>query len=299
MSRYAFYTCDVFTTSRFGGNQLAVLPDARGLTTEQMQRIAREFNFAESTFVLPSESCTRRVRIFTPTGEMPFAGHPNIGTAYTLAATDQLGPIGDGDMTITFEEIAGTVPLRIGNRDGRIWCELTAPQPLSFGRTCSVEALARAISLEPSDIVVTRHQPQEASVGAQFLFAELRSADALARARPNLDGIAAIEADGLKGYVHLYTMSGDEFDIRARMFAPSAGILEDPATGSANVALAAMLAHYDSTADGDFSWRIGQGIEMGRPSVLDARAEKRGGVVGQSYIGGSSVLMMEGTIEVG
>lgn len=298
MTRHPFITCDVFTNTRFGGNQLAVLPDARGLSTAQMQQIAREFNFAESTFVLPSESCTRRVRIFTPTNEMPFAGHPNVGTAFVLASTGELGPIGQEPVTVTFEEIAGTVPIRIGLRDGRIWCELTAPQALSFGRPCSVEMLARAVSLEPGDIVVDRHAPQEASVGATFLFAELRTVEALARARPNLDGIAAIEAEGLKGYVHLYVPSSDDFDIRARMFAPEAGILEDPATGSANVALAAMLAHYDTAPHGEFSWRIAQGVEMGRPSVLDARATKHGGVVVQSHIGGSSVLVMEGTIAV-
>ena len=299
MTRYAFVTCDVFTESRFGGNQLAVLPDARGLGTDQMQQIAREFNFAESTFVLPSTTCTRQVRIFTPTHEMPFAGHPNVGTAFVLASTGELGAIGVEPITVTFEEIAGTVPIRIGKRDGRIWCELTAPQSLSIGSTCDVEMLARAVSLEPSDIVTDRHEPQEASVGATFMFAELRSADALRRARPNLDGIAAIEAAGLKGYVHLFTMSADEFDIRARMFAPEAGILEDPATGSANVALAAMLAHYDPATDEEFSWRIAQGFEMGRPSVLDARAAKEGGMVVQAFIGGSCVLMMEGTIDVG
>jgi trans-2,3-dihydro-3-hydroxyanthranilate isomerase len=298
MPRYRFLTCDVFTEARFGGNQLAVLPDARGLTTAQMQQITREFNFAESTFVLPSERHTRQVRIFTPASEMPFAGHPNVGTAFVLASIGELGPLGP-ETTIVFDEIAGPVPIRITSADSRVWCELTAPQALTLGAACSAEAVARAVSLDPTDIVTTTHPPQAASVGAQFLCAELRSVDALARSRPNLDGIAALAGLGVPEFVHLYVRSNDDYDLRARMYAPSAGILEDPATGSANVALAAMLAQLDPRRDAEFAWRIGQGIEMGRPSVLEARAVKEAGVVTRAFIGGSCVMMMEGTIDVG
>lgn len=297
MARYRFLTCDVFTEARFGGNQLAVLPDARGLTTAQMQQIAREFNFAESTFVLPSERHTRQVRIFTPANEMPFAGHPNVGTAFVLATIGELGPLGP-ETTIVFDEIAGPVPIRITRGGSGIWCELTAPQPISVGSECSVALLASAASLAVDDIVTTTHAPQVASVGAPFLFAELRDREALAAARPNLDGLEAVSRAGHPGYVHLYVRSGDDFDLRARMFAPEAGVLEDPATGSANVALAAMLAHLDPRRDGEFTWRIAQGVEMGRPSVLDARAVKRDGRVVSAHIGGSCVLVMEGTIEV-
>lgn len=298
MPRYRFLTCDVFTELRFGGNQLAVLPDARGLTTEQMQQIAREFNFAESTFVFPSTRHTRQVRIFTPANEMPFAGHPNVGTAFVLASIGELGSLGD-EGTIVFDEIAGPVPIRITSTGSQIWCELTAPRPLALGATCPVEVVARAVSLDPSEIVTTAHPPRAASVGAEFLFTELRNVDALARSRPNLEGIAALAEAGVPNFVHLYVRSGDEFDIRARMYAPSAGILEDPATGSANVALAAMLAALDPAPDGEFAWRIGQGIEMDRPSVLEARAVKVDGTVSDAFIGGSCVMMMEGTIDVG
>jgi trans-2,3-dihydro-3-hydroxyanthranilate isomerase len=133
--RYRFLTCDVFTQTRFGGNQLAVLPEASGLSERQMQRIAREFNFAETTFVLPPEQGhTRRVRIFTPMAEVPFAGHPNVGSAFVLATLGELGPL-DRPLTITFEEKAGPVPIAVERRDGLIRCELTAPERVSQGRS--------------------------------------------------------------------------------------------------------------------------------------------------------------------
>ena len=298
MPQFKYYICDVFTEKRFGGNQLAVLPAATGLTDRQMQQIAREFNFPESTFVLPSASHTRRVRIFTPTQEMPFAGHPNIGTAFVLAAIGELGPIGEALMTVEFEEIAGPVPIDIRRKDGFIWSELTAPQRVSLGKTTTAEALARAVSLQVDDIVTRTHPPQVASVGFPFLFAELKDRMALERARANFDGIDALVAAGMPPDIHLYTMSGDEFDIRARMFAPIDGIPEDPATGSANVSLAAMLSHYKPEPNGRWAWRIAQGVEMGRPSVLYARAEKKDGVVVESRIGGTSVMVSEGMIEV-
>jgi len=139
---YRFYTCDVFTDTRFGGNPLAVLPDAVGLSEAQMQQIAREFNYSESTFVFPAESGhTRRVRIFTPTEELPFAGHPNIGTAFVLAVTGEI----EDQTTITFEEAAGVVEVTLRRQDERIVCELSAPEMLSFGKSVSAETFAAAV----------------------------------------------------------------------------------------------------------------------------------------------------------
>lgn len=297
--RHRFVTCDVFTPVRFGGNPLAVLPDARGLSDRQMQQIAREFNYAESTFVLPAEEGqTRRVRIFTPTTEVPFAGHPNIGTAFVLAATGELGAL-DGPLTVTFEEKAGLVPVTIARRDGGIWCELRAPQPLSIGKRVSAEALAAAVALAPEEIETTTHQPLVASVGLPFVVAELRDRGALERARSHLPGVEALVTHGVTPDIHLYVRSDDDFQIRARMFAPLDGVPEDPATGSANCALAALLTRCDPAASGDFRWRIAQGVEMGRPSVLEARTEKRNGEVQGIYIGGASVLVTEGEIEAG
>ncbi len=296
--RYRYFICDVFTDIRFGGNQLAVLPEAGGLSDRQMQQIAREFNFAESTFVFPPEAGhTRKVRIFTPATEVPFAGHPNVGTAFALATAGELGPI-DGSITVIFEEKAGLVPVSIHQREGRIWCELSAPQRLSLGKTISAEMVAAAVSLNPDVVVTKTHQPQVASVGLPFLLAELADRAALERARTNMNGIDAIAAEGVTPDIHLYARSADEFDIRARMFAPLDGVSEDPATGSANCALAGLLSHHDKAADGSFQWRIAQGVEMGRPSILEARAEKKDGAVVATWIGGASVLVGEGFIEV-
>ena len=296
--RYRYFICDVFTDTRFGGNQLAVLPEASGLSDRQMQQIAREFNFSESTFVFPPEAGhTRKVRIFTPANEMPFAGHPNVGTAFVLATAGEFGPI-EESITVTFEEKAGLVPISIQRRDGRIWCELSAPQRLSLGKTFSAEMIAAAVSLDPDDVVTRTHPPQVASVGLPFLLAEVRDRAALERARTNMNGIDAIAAEGVMPDIHLYTHSADEFDIRARMFAPLDGVPEDPATGSANCALAALLSQHEEAADGSFRWRIAQGVEMGRPSILEARAEKRDGAVVGVWIGGASVLVSEGLIEI-
>lgn len=298
--RYRYYTCDVFTDTRFGGNQLAVLPEAEGLTGPQMQQIAREFNYSESTFVLPPEKGhDRRVRIFTPPSEVPFAGHPNIGTAFVLATTGAFGPL-DEPRTIVFEEDAGLVPVAIARgADGRVRCELTAPQRLSLGGAVPAASVAAAAGLEPGDIVTSAHEPLVASVGLPFIVAELTDRAALERARLDVAGAERLLADGAEvPDLLVYVRSGDDFDIRARMFSPLDGIPEDPATGSANCALAALLAHLDEAPDGDYRWRIAQGVEMGRPSVLEARAEKRGGEVAGAWIGGESVLVAEGSIEV-
>jgi trans-2,3-dihydro-3-hydroxyanthranilate isomerase len=296
---YRYFICDVFTSTRFGGNQLAVLPDAVGLSDKQMQQIAREFNFSETTFVLPPEQAhARRVRIFTPTAELPFAGHPNVGTAFVLATMGSFGPM-DRSITVTFEEKAGLVPITINQRNGTLWCELAAPQRLSLGKTVSPESLAQAVSLTTNDVVTTTHPPQVASVGLPFLMAELKDRAALGRARVNPAGFDAIAAQGVTPDIHLYTKSAGEFDIRARMFAPFDGVPEDPATGSANCALAGLLRHHGAAADGTVSWRIAQGVEMGRPSALEAQADKRNGIVVETRVGGASVLISEGVIEVG
>lgn len=295
---YRFLICDVFTDVRFGGNQLAVLPKAEGLSTAQMQAIAREFNFSESTFVLPSDDGnTRKVRIFTPSIEVPFAGHPNVGTAFALANDGAFGQF-DQSLDVTFQEEAGTVPVAI-QRDGedRIWCELTAPQGLSLGKTVDASRAAAALSLDVGDIETANHLPQVASVGLPFLFVELVSLTALQRARADLDVLESLRDDGIVPDVHLYTRSNDKFDLRARMFAPLDGVPEDPATGSANCALAALLTHLDTSDSTGGGWRIAQGVEMGRPSILMARTRRDTDRI-TTWIGGHSVLVAEGWLEV-
>jgi trans-2,3-dihydro-3-hydroxyanthranilate isomerase len=303
--KYQYYICDVFTETRFGGNQLAVLPKAEGLTPDQMQQIAREFNFSESTFVFPaSAGHTRRVRIFTPASEIPFAGHPNVGTAFVLASVGELGEI-KSPHTVVFEEDAGLVSVTIHAAEGRIAsCELAAPQPLSFGKTVEPDVVASAVSVKRDDIVTDTHAPQICSVGLPFVFTELRDRAALERARINMSGFETLRDLGVNPQLYFYVRANESeqdrhgFDIRARMFAPLSGVSEDPATGSANCALGGLLAHHEQVTSGMLSWRIAQGVEMGRPSTLVARAEKKEGEVTGTWIGGAAVLVSEGTIEV-
>ena len=297
--KYNYYTCDVFTDQRFGGNQLAVLPDASGLNDKQMQQIAREFNFSESTFVLPAdEGSTRKVQIFTPTREVPFAGHPNIGTAFVLATAGEFGEIGEST-EVVFEEKAGLVRISIRKSDqGAISCELKAPQVFSLGKELPAEMVAEALCLSASEIVTDIRSPIVASVGLPFLMVELRDRSVLQKAGINPIGFERIADQGVMPDIHLYVRSDDEFDIRARMFAPLDGVPEDPATGSANCALAGLLAHYHESTSGHFEWRIAQGVEMGRPSLLQARAEKTADKVLSTWIGGSCVLVSEGHIYV-
>lgn len=300
--RYRFVTCDVFTRTRFGGNPLAVLPDARGLTPEQMQAVAREFNYSESTFVLPAESGgDRRVRIFTPSREVPFAGHPNVGTAFVLASLGELGPP-DEPRTVVFEEDAGPVPVQVAPAGaGRLRCELRVPQPLSLGPPLPVAEVAAAVGLAAEEIAVDLHPPRVASVGLPFVVVAVRDLAALGRARPDLPALERlVRAGAATPDLHLYVPTpGDPgSDVRARMFAPFDGVPEDPATGSANGALAGLLAALDPRSDGQLRWRVAQGVEMGRPSSLQTRARKVAGAVCDVWVGGESVLVAEGTLEV-
>src|SRR6266513_2587366 len=202
--KYRYYTCDVFTETRFGGNQLAVLPHAEGLSQEQMQQITREFNFSESAFVFPARAGhSRRVRIFTPASEIPFAGHPNVGTAFVLAAAGEFGEI-NSSLTVTFEEEAGLVSVAIRAEQGNIVsCELAAPQSLSLGKTVPAELVAAAVSLKRKEIVTDTHHPQICSVGLPFVFTELRDRAALERARINISGFDALRDLGVNPQLHL------------------------------------------------------------------------------------------------
>jgi trans-2,3-dihydro-3-hydroxyanthranilate isomerase len=295
-----FATVDVFTDRQFGGNPLAVVPDARGVTSAQMQAIAAEFNLSETTFVLPPQDAanTAQVRIFTPRAELPFAGHPNIGTAFVLAgtATSAARPI-TGD-TMIFEEKAGLVGIQLlRNRSAVTGARLAAPQALSIGENIAREIVASACSIAPADIDTTAHQPCIASCGIPLIFAAVTSRVALAAARPQTAVFAQHMPTTLATGIHLYVEAATPVaDIEARMFAPLYGVTEDPATGAANVALIALLATLRAEPDLRLERRISQGVEMGRPSLLIASAEKRAGAVVAAHIGGSCVPVMSGVI---
>jgi trans-2,3-dihydro-3-hydroxyanthranilate isomerase len=291
MQTYPFVTLDVFTDRRFGGNPLAVFPDARGLSDGQMQALAREFNLSETTFVLPpaDPAHTARVRIFTPGGELPFAGHPNVGTGVVLAGMGR-----DRDGVLLFEETAGLVEVRV-ERDAAgvaIGAVIAAPQPLSRGTTLSAAAVAACAGLRASDVLTAAHEPVVASVGTKFVLAEI-GAEALARAAPDLAGFRATLAavPELEGKLGLHLYARDGLRLRTRMFGPLMGVPEDPATGSANATLAALLLSLGDAADA--SYEITQGVEMGRPSLLHATA-RRGTDGIRATIGGRCVPVLRG-----
>jgi trans-2,3-dihydro-3-hydroxyanthranilate isomerase len=307
---YKFHTADVFTDVPFGGNQLAVLPNAAGLGDDQMLAIAGEFNFSETVFVLPAETPTgtRRLRIFTPGGELPFAGHPTVGTAYVLAQTGEIDL--DGDETrIVFEEGVGPVPVLIRALDGKpVFAQLTAARPPERGPApTDVAVLAEVLSLEPSDILYDRvFTPETVSAGVPFLFVPLRSLEALGRARVRQDVWERTLQDSWASELYVFVEEAESAKrggvragngvIRARMFAPTLGITEDPATGSAAAAFGGYLAWRSTVRDGTLKWLIRQGVEMGRPSRLEVETDVAGGKVTAIRVGGASVLVSSGTL---
>jgi len=296
-----YITVDVFTDRAFGGNPLAVVLDAGGLSTAQMQAIALEFNYSETTFVLPPQNPVNdaRVRIFTVRYEIPFAGHPNVGTAFVLAAL-AAKPLA----RLLFEEEAGLVPVEIVTEQGRVvGAELTAPQPLKRLSQISVEQAAACLSLSASEVKADRHPPHVISVVLPFLAVELASREALRRVRPDAAAFAKTFPCDDSDAVYFYTRdvpAGEKpCDLQARMFHPGASSLsEDPATGSATAAAAALLADLDPLRDGESKLRIGQGVDMGRPSLLLTRVRKQDGAVVSAHVGGSCVQMMEGTFRL-
>ena len=303
MRRRRYATVDVFTTVPFSGNPLAVVLDAEDLSTAQMQAVAREFNYVETTFVLPPEdpAHTARVRIFTPDRELPFAGHPNVGTAFVLAQQGQAFGRAIQDEAV-FEEQAGLVPVRVLREGGDVvGAELTAPEPFRRGAIIDPALVAAAVSLDLGEVATDRHGPTVASVGLPFLLAELKSRDALRRVRP--DPAALAEAFRLAGTtgLHLYTADaapGKPCDLSARMVCRVPMVVEDPATGSANCALAALLAHLDPRPDAAVTLTVAQGVDMGRPSLLHVQARKAGGMVGAVTVGGRCVSVMDGSLSL-
>lgn len=288
MRSFSFVTVDVFTDHRFGGNPLAVFPDARGLTDAEMQALAAEFNLSETTFVLPPDdpANTARVRIFNRKSEMPFAGHPNVGTGWVLA---QQGRATGGKLR--FEEIAGLVEIDVTPE----LVTIAAPQPLSLGPEMPVELLANCVGLAPGDIVVRAHRPVSASVGNSFVLAEV-TGDALTRAIPDLGRFseAATQYTAMgPNRLPLYLYAHDGKRIRTRMFSPLSGTIEDSATGSAATPLAALLLSLTPAAVADYD--MVQGVEMGRPSRLVCSAYRASDGI-RAKVGGNCVPVLSGDV---
>ena len=290
MHRFSFVTVDVFTDRRFGGNPLAVFPDAQGLSDTDMQSLAAEFNLSETTFVLPpaNPANTARVRIFNRRAEMPFAGHPNVGTGWVLA---RQGLAKGGKLR--FEEIAGLVEIEVAPE----LVTIAAPQPLSLGPEMPVELLASCVGLTPGDVVTKAHRPASASVGNSFVIAEV-SGSALMRAVPDFgrfrDAAQVYTAMG-PNRLPIYLYAHDGARIRTRMFSPLSGTVEDPATGSAATPLAALLLSLGKQSESRYE--IVQGVEMGRPSRLLCTAKRGTGGI-RATVGGSCVPVLKGELEL-
>ncbi|KQR75838.1 PhzF family phenazine biosynthesis protein [Rhizobium sp. Leaf384] len=306
MTQIDYITLDVFTRERFRGNPLAVIADARGLDAETMQAIAREFQYSEITFVLPPADAdnTAEVRIFTPTMELPFAGHPNVGTAFALARAGHVfgKPVGD---SLRFEETAGIVAVTVErDADGAVTgASIEAPQRLTVADGLPVETLGPMIGLAPSAIAIGHHAPLFLSVALPFLVAELPDLETLGAARPDMSLFAAAEAglDPVDGRlsVFVYVRSGAEpTRLRARMFAPLDTIPEDPATGSASAALAAFLAPGMVPGAETVELTIVQGVEMGRESRIHLRVAMVDCRAASVRIRGDCVEMMRGALTV-
>jgi len=296
--RRRFVTLDVFTDKRFAGNPLAVVLEPDGLDTAAMQQIAREFNLSETVFVFPPEDKSQRarIRIFTPVSELPFAGHPTVGTAVLLGRIDG----GSGERNFVLGLNVGPVPCRVtpGGEGGRAVFDLPR-RPEDVGAPADDASIAAALGIDASDIGFDTFRPARWSAGAPYTIVPVRGLDAIRRCR--IDPSHWDKAFGFDAHAAAYmfcretTEAGHAF--HTRMFAPKQGVPEDPATGSAAAAFAGYLTRHGGYRDGEQLMRIEQGYEMGRASQIDLTLKISGGKLTGASIGGSAVVMMEGTLE--
>lgn len=299
-----YHTLDVFTERRFCGNPLAVVHEADVLSTEQMQAIARELSLSETVFVMKPENPAHsaRIRIFTPAREVPFAGHPTLGTAVLLAELRAPEGNGEHDAIVALEEGIGTVRVGVRLRPGAApFAEFDAPRlPQQAGMLPPVEHLAAGLGLIPSEVGFENHKPTCYAAGNAFAFVPVASLEALNRARINGGHwSAAFDEQGLVG-AYLYTRQcvHTTSAFHARMFAPAAGIAEDPATGSAAVNFAGVIHHFDQLTDGVHRRTVEQGYQLGRPSLISLTLTVSHTKLVTVRIGGSAVRVGEGRLSV-
>jgi trans-2,3-dihydro-3-hydroxyanthranilate isomerase len=295
--RRKFFTLDVFTDKRFAGNPLAVVLEPDGLDTAAMQGITREFNLSETVFVHAPEDKSHRasLRIFTPGRELPFAGHPTVGTAVLLGRLDG----GDGEREFVLGEKIGPVPCRVRPAGEGGHATFDIPRlPAVAGEVPDNATLAAALSLSPADIGFEKFVAQRWSAGNPFTIVPVRGLEAIARCRPDMARFnAAFGGDFASPFVICGETAEEGHAFHSRMFAPGAGISEDPATGSAAASFAGYLAAHGGYADGEHMVRIEQGYEMGRPSLMELTLRMSGAKLAGASIGGGAVVVTEGTIE--
>lgn len=288
------YLVDVFAERRLEGNQLAVVVDSEGLADAEMQAIAREMNYSETTFLLSHDPRDGGydVRIFTPAKELPFAGHPTLGTAFVIR--EEIAPRRPSEVALHLK--IGRVPVRFEDADGRSTAWMKAPDP-QFGPSCPPELAAAAAGVSVEDLE-TRLPAQEMSVGITFLFVPLRSLEALRRCRFELAHREALRRAGLEGFaIFAFTSEAHEAGnhYAARMFFDANGVREDPATGSANACFAAYLLKHVAAGAGSLDVRVEQGYEIDRPSLLHLRGTREGADRGVS-VGGRILPVLRGTL---
>lgn len=296
--RRRFHTLDVFTSQRFAGNPLAVVLDSDGLNTDAMQAVTREFNLPETVFVFPPDdpSHRARLRIFTPAREIPFAGHPTVGTAVLLARIDG----GADKCVIVLGEVVGPVSCTVEPAGEGGSARFDVPrQPERAGVLPDTARIAAALSLKPGDLGLASFANEIWTAGNPFIFVPVRGLDAIGRARADLSlWSEAFDTDGPVGVFLFCRETADPgHAFHARMFAPRMGIAEDPATGSAAAAFAGIAAASGLFADGEHVLTIEQGYEMGRPSLIRIGLTMRQGRFAAAWIGGEAVVVSEGTIE--
>ena len=305
----AFHTLDVFTGSTFGGNPLGLFPSTTHLPTELMQRIAREMNLSETVFLGPPETGqgTARVRIFTPSVEVPFAGHPTVGAALfiahqRLAAESPASKTAIAELTIILEENVGLVRVEVKIEDGKpvFGRFTTASLPEHRESPHSCQDLARMVGLSPEDICPEGLYPEMVSCGLPYHVIPVRTIEAVRKASLDMTLWKTMLADSWAHHVYIVCMEaeGDEADIRVRMFAPGSGVAEDPATGSAAAALGGYLSNLDICEEGSLSWTVEQGIEMDRPSLIYVEADRSCGTTSAVRVGGRAILVSSGTMQI-
>ncbi|WP_316860079.1 PhzF family phenazine biosynthesis protein [uncultured Cohaesibacter sp.] len=304
-SERSYFILDVFTDEAFAGNQLAVLPDADGLSDEQMQTIAREFNFSETVFVCKPENAAHSasLRIFTPAYELPFAGHPTVGTAVLLGFLRFPDLEGNQNCVMLLEEKVGRIRAKVKikpNRVGKAVFEvpkLSKPFTIQLG---SKDEIAAALGLHIRDIGFENHVPTAYSTGVPFVMVPVRNLDAMRRARPVMASWNTAFGSHEHNDAYLYTRETlrHSSSFHARMFAPGMGIVEDPATGSAAAAFAGVICQFDKPGQGSHRFSLEQGFEMGRPSIIELEIEVSDGRLTNEYVGGSVVLVSEGKLYI-
>jgi trans-2,3-dihydro-3-hydroxyanthranilate isomerase len=296
-----YFTLDVFTDHTFGGNPLGVFPDTADLPSDLMQRVAREMNLSESVFLGPPEhDGDARVRIFTPGVEVPFAGHPTVGTAIYLASLLEDPPT-EGTLTLHLEENVGLVPVDVRFSDGEPTFARFTPAVLPEHRPSPVAPadLARMIGLEPTDLSADL-SPEMISCGLPYHVVPVATLDAVRRCVLDMTLWQRLVADGWAHHVYVVSLETEsaDADVHVRMFAPGSGVPEDPATGSAAAALGGYLSKADGSEAGSLRWTVEQGLEIGRPSILRVEADRSGGATTAVRVGGSAVFVSRGTMSV-